>query len=484
VNWESASLGDSIGATGTSVNGASDPVDAVWADCASPPNAEIQFTASGNDELVMCLTGTSVSLGLDFSGSAAGAEALAFYHLFDGQNGNERSVHSTASLSVGEVGVWIPELMVVDSGACGALVDAVLWAGENDGSVAGPVSISTSHSSLVSGSSTQGTATLTVSAEDCAGDVASGESLVARVNLGTLDPTASVLTDTGFGQAMILDSTGGGQFDLSVAGSSFAGEAVVAVGNVNGSAYGEVVLSVSGDNAQPTVAWVDPSGTTAEQLNVVAVQFSEAMEISTLNANNVALVDANGSAIDFSLSLEAGNSRLVFQLDSLLDAATETVVLSLSADTRDSAGNFLDGDLSGNLGGSEFLSTFGNVQDDGLVLQSCTFQDAEFVPDGDASAIVGQADEAEIALTSSARGEMWLLEVFDSNGDRVRTHRESTTGVSTSLFWDGRGDAGLLLDPETYLLSASVEDPQGNIAAACQATVQLNQSYTQPERQE
>jgi hypothetical protein len=484
VTWDSASLGDQISASSNSVNGVSDPVDAVLSDCASPPIAEILFTASGKDELVMCLTGTSVNLGLDFSGSTAGAEALSFYHLFDGQNRNERGTFTTGSLNVKEVGVWVPELMVVDAGACGSLVDAVLWTGENDGSVTGPVTITASHSSLVSGSSTQGTSTLTVSAEDCAGDVASGESLVARVNLGELDPAGTVFTDTGFGRAMILNNTGGGNFDLSVAGSSFPGEAVVAVGNINGSAYGEVAISVSGDDAQPTVAWVDPSGSTAEQLNRVEIQFSETMESSTLSANNVALEDANGSPIGFSLSLEEGNTRLVLQLDSLLDASTESVVLSLTADIRDSAGNFLDGDLSGSLAGTDFVSFFGNVQDDGLVLQACTLQDTEFVPDGDPSVVAGQSDEAEITLTSSVRGDMWLLEVFGPNGDRVRTHRESTASVSTSLFWDGRGDAGLLLDPEAYLLSASVEDAQGNVAAACQASVLLNQSYNMPERQE
>jgi hypothetical protein len=484
VSWDTAQLADQISGTSTSANGLSDVVDAVSDDCTSPPTSDFQFTSSGNDELVMCLTGSSVNLGADFSGSSAGAEALAFYHLFDGQGGNERTAVSTAGLQVSAVGVWVPELMVVDSGACGALVDAVVWVGENDGSVTGPVSVSASQSTIISGSSSQGTTTLTFNAEDCAGDVASGSVLYARVNLGELDPNGSALSDTGVGQALVLDSAGGGSLDLSVASSSHSGQAVVAVGNVNGSAYAEVAITVAGDNAQPTVAWVDPMGTTSEQLDAIEIQFTESMESSTLTTSNVSVTDTNGDELGFSFSSEAGNSRWVLQLDSTLDAANESVLVSLKADIRDSSGNFLDGDLSGNLSGSDFESAFGDVSDDGLTLQLCALVDTQFVPDGDHSAVPGQSHQAELSLTSSARGDFWVLDVFDANGDRIRTHREATTGVSTGLAWDGRGDEGVVAPFGVYLLNASVEDAQGNRAAACQTSVALYQAYNKADRQE
>jgi hypothetical protein len=484
LTWDSAQLGDQINAVSTSVSGTSDLLDSVLADCVNPPTADFMFDASGGDELVTCFTGNSVNLGIDFSNSSAGAEPLAFYHFYDGQGQSERTTSSVQSLSVESVGAWLPELMLVDSGACGHLVDGVLWAGENDGSVTGPVSIGSSQSSLVSGSSSQGSATLNVSALDCAGDVASSVALFARTNLGELDPNQTALTATGEGLSLVLDGAGTGSVDFSVASSSFPGKAVISVGNTNGAAYGEVEIVVSGDNAQPQVAWVDPMGTTSEQLNEVHVQFTEPMASSTVNATNVSLEDTNGDSINFLLSFSAGNSRAILELDDPLDTSSEAVTLRLSSDVRDSAGNFLDGDFSGNLAGSAFEAVFGDVQDDGLTLQSCVLQESQFVPDGDASSNVGQADEAYFSLTSSGVGEFWVLEVYDSAGERIRTLREPTAGVSSTLEWDGTGDDGLLQESGSYMLSATVQDAQGNWAASCLDNVQLRQLYFKPERQE
>jgi hypothetical protein len=318
---------------------------------------------------------------------------------------------------------------------------------------------------------------------DCAGDVASGVELFARTNLGVLDPGGTVLSGTGQGLSLVLDGSGTGTMDLSVASSSFPGQAVVAVGNINGAAYGEVEIVVSGDNAQPQVAWVDPSGTTSEQLTEVHVQFTEAMEASTINSTNVSLEDVNGDSLDFLLSISTGNTKVVLELADTLDAANEVVTLRLSSDVRDSAGNFLDGDFSGDLAGSAFESVFGNVQNDGLTLQACLLQETQFVPDGDPSASVGQADEAVFSLTSSGLGEFWLLEVYDSDGKRVTSRRESPTALSSSIQWDGTGDDGILQEPGSYLLSATVQDAQGNLASSCLETVQLRQLYLNPERQ-
>jgi hypothetical protein len=483
ISWDNAQLGDQISAVSTSANGSSDLLDSVLSDCVDPPTADFRFDASGGDELVMCFTGSAVNLGLDFTSSSVGAEPLAFFHIFDGQGGSERSTVSNPNLSVQGVGAWQPELMVVDAAACGDLVDGVLWAGENDGSVTGPVTIGSAQSNLVSGSSNQGTSTLTVSALDCAGDVASGVELFARTNLGVLDPGGTVLSGTGQGLSLVLDGSGTGTMDLSVASSSFPGQAVVAVGNINGAAYGEVEIVVSGDNAQPQVAWVDPSGTTSEQLTEVHVQFTEAMEASTINSTNVSLEDVNGDSVDFLLSISTGNTKVVLELADTLDAANEVVTLRLSSDVRDSAGNFLDGDFSGDLAGSAFESVFGNVQNDGLTLQACLLQETQFVPDGDPSASVGQADEAVFSLTSSGLGEFWLLEVYDSDGKRVTSRRESPTALSSSIQWDGTGDDGILQEPGSYLLSATVQDAQGNLASSCLETVQLRQLYLNPERQ-
>jgi hypothetical protein len=482
VTWDNAGLGDQVSVVAPSASGLSDPLDAVLSDCSSPPSADLEFTASGNDELVTCLNSSSTSLGMDFSGSSAGANSIAFYHLYDGQGSNLRGTSTVPSLWVNEVGVFVPDLMVVDTAACGHLVDGLLWAGENDGSVTGPVSISSSATALTAGSSTQGTATISVSAEDCAGDVASNELLFTRVDLGQLDPAGAALSPTGVGLALTLGSSGTGSFAFDVSAESFAGEATVAVGNLNGSAYGEVSISVEGDNAQPKVAWMDPSGLTSEQLDQVLVQFTEAMESSTLSSSNVSLVDGNGDAIGFSLSLSTDSTLLWVDLDSTLDAANEEVTLSLTSDIRDISGNFLDGDWSGTQTGTDFAGFFGDVVDDGLTVQGCALQEPLFIPDGDSSTAFGQADEAGVSLNSSIRGEMWLLEVFDSTGTRIRTYREATVTTNATLLWDGRGDDGILSEPGDYLVGATVEDAQGNVSAGCLEHVMLLQAYQNPER--
>jgi len=482
LTWDSAVLGDQIGAVATSATGSSGAFDAVRSDCSSPPTAAIEFTASASDELVTCLSTTTTSLGLDFSASTAGAEPIAFYHLSDGANENQRGTNSTTSLTVESVGTYVTGLMVVDSAACGSLVDGLLWVGDNDGSVTGPVSISSSQSALTAGSSSQGTATLSVSAEDCAGDVASLETLYARVDLGELDPTGASFAPSGAGLAMVLGSAGTGSFDFSVVNEDYAGLATVAVGNINGSAYGQAEITVEGDNAQPRVAWMDPVGTTSESVDIIEVQFTESLEPSTLSTSTVELLDQSGAAIDFSLSLSSNDSLLALDLDSTLDTANEAAELTLSLDIRDLAGNFLDGAWSSNATGSDFVGVFGDVVDDGLQLTSCSLLAARFAPDGDASVSVGQADEAVLALGSNVRGETWLLEVFEKSGERIRTHREPAVGPSVNLGWDGRGDDGLIRESGRYLLSGSIEDAQGNIPAACQEYVLLEQAYEQPER--
>jgi hypothetical protein len=77
---------------------------------------------------------------------------------------------------------------------------------------------------------------------------------------------------------------------------------------------------------------------------------------------------------------------------------------------------------------------------------------------------------------------MWLLEVFDSTGTRIRTYREATVTTNATLLWDGRGDDGILSEPGDYLVGATVEDAQGNVSAGCLEHVMLLQAYQNPER--
>ena len=265
--------------------------------------------ASGTDELVSCLNNGGVSTALDFSSSSAGDAPIFSYHLFDGTSSSQRSSTSNATLELTGVGGHIPELVVVDTAGCGSLADGVLWAAEDDGSVAGPVSLSSSVSSVTAGSSSQGLATLSVAAEDCAGDVASGAELYARASLGELDPSGTTLQSSGSGLYLTLDGLGTASFEFSALNTKKAEVAVISVGVLNNASYTELGIDVVGDNAQPRVTWVDPQGRTEEVVTQVDVGFSEAIESTTLGSSTISLNDSLGDSVDFEPEFSTKRSR-------------------------------------------------------------------------------------------------------------------------------------------------------------------------------
>ena len=484
ITWDSAALGDSVVAVSASASGTSALMDALWDDCVAPATAGFEFVATGTDEEVGCLNQGAFSSQVDASTTVPGDAAIATYHVYDGISLSTRSVSTSVAVDVEGPGAYVVELVVADSAACGTYADGVLWAGENDGSVVGPVSVSSSDSNLTAGSGSQGTATISVSAEDCAGDVASNQPLYARVGLGTADPSGTDLSATGEGMVLTLSSTGEGSFEFSVASEEYAGEAVIAVGHISGAAYGEVVIDVEGDNAQPRVAWMDPEGTTTELVDTVEIAFTEGLDSATVSASTVSFTDGAGAAIGATFSLSEDGTRILAELDSVVDTSLDSVFVEIAPDVRDNAGNFLDGDWSSLLGGTSFFGVFGAVVNDGFELVSCGQDVEHFIPDGDDSATLGEADEIGLEVESNVRGDRWLLEVFDADGERIRTEIELANSATHTLLWDGRGDDGILSATGAYELSGAILDSQGNASSACTGTVSLGQAYEKPERVE
>ena len=85
-------------------------------------------------------------------------------------------------------------------------------------------------------------------------------------------------------------------------------------------------------------------------------------------------------------------------------------------------------------------------------------------------------------MSSSSRAAYWLMEVRDG-GTLIRTVRQETKGVSDLLRWDGRSYEGPVVSPGAYQIQVSAMDSQGNLDAGCTTTVEVEQAYTQPERQ-
>ena len=157
--------------------------------------------------------------------------------------------------------------------------------------------------------------------------------------------------------------------------------------------------------------------------------------------------------------------------------------MTVEGDLRDQAGNFLDGDWSNDPLGSAFEAEFGDVVDDGIAMASCGLASDRFRPDGDPGTVALQADEAQLSVSSSTRAAFWVLEVFQGDS-RVRTVRQATKGVADIIKWDGRSFDGRVVPAGAYRLQVSAMDAQGNLDAGCSLSVEVEQAYEEPERQQ
>ena len=186
-------------------------LDAVVAECLDGPEANAVFDATSSDEMVLCDTGSPASQTVDFLGSMAGGSPIAMYH-FRTEEGSVRGTSTSGSFSADGVGVHSGTLVVVDSSGCADVDRTTLWIGEDNGSPAGPVGLVAAQSPLTAGSLVQGETSVDVSAFDCAGDVASNQSLFVRSNRGDVDPLRTSVVESGEGLLLTLDSSGEASF--------------------------------------------------------------------------------------------------------------------------------------------------------------------------------------------------------------------------------------------------------------------------------
>ncbi len=470
LSFDSAGLQDRIDALdGDGYSGRSSRFDALDGDCASGPTAGLLLDAS--DEAVTCLVSGVAAVTADFSTSVPGASSLAAYHLGDGSGAWTRSSGTATSLSLGGVGVHVVELIVADSSACGASTSALAWVNEA-GQAAGPLTVSAAHSSRTSGgTASKADTTITVTATDCAGDVPTDPILYVRTDLGELTTSVTAASD---GLTASL-SSGTASFTWSAQSSDRAGTVTVHAGVLSGAAYGATTLELTGESHRPQVAWVDPSGDSSELLDEIVVRFTEDLLVT---ADYDSLVSVTGSSGGLQLSTSLSGDELTIALQDSLDASADAYELELSADLRDTAGNKLDGAFDG-INGS-FVSSFGDVGDEGLSLSSCTPDSSLLTPDGlDGSG--QEADEVDLAVSASGTPSWWLLQVYDSDGGLARTQRSAASASSETVSWDARGDDGRVLDPGTWTVELSSIDGSDNLSEACSNQIELLQHYLAPE---
>jgi len=480
IIWTSAVLQDVITAEGSSAEGSGTPVDALDADCDDGPVASLILDSAA--EAVSCIDAAGdaeVEAELDASAGDAPLEALYF-----GTLGGEQArigavgLPSHRLLTSTDTGAFVIELVAFDSAACGGRSTALWWVAEDDGGPAGAVLLEADASSLIV-SDPSAVATVTVSAWSCTGDSAAlGSEVLVRADLGTVQTAAS----TGAGLAVTLNMGGQGSFEVSAADTLHGGDALVAVGRADGSAYGELTLEMTGDNALPYVVDAWPTGAIDGPVDELSVSLSEPLNplLEIVDGEEIALEGPSGPvAIE---EFEIDGNLITLQVDELdVSDGVYTLTLvggTLSASIVDRAGNRLDGTYSGSP--SDYTVRFGAAGDEGILVSECLRSTEVFFPDGDDGA-KKEVDEVSFDVKASATPVWWQLEVLDASGALVRFHRYPATGDSDSLVWDGRGDSGEVLDAGAWTVHVRAVDSTDNVSDACAAQVELGQHLQRPE---
>lgn len=444
----------------------SEPLDLLDFDCPDGPTADLAL--NGSSVVVACLVSGQASLVVDASGSVAGGSSLVVWHL-DGES-NTRSTASPTSLVYESVGGRAVSLVVADADGCASEDWAEAWVGENDGSATGPITVTPGASSVPNGAST----TVDIEATDCAGDVAAGANVYAWSSLGDIGGA----TSTGTGLAVALDGAGTGIVTLAF-DAGYEATATISASSADGSAFGAADLSVTDDGVLPAVLAVTPYGVWLDVVDVITIEFSEAMRLASITTSTVTLAGPAG-AVSSTVELSGDGRTLTVTPTSAVDPTTGTFTLGLSTNVRDVAGNRLSGDWSGTA--AAWSSTFGavasTVESTGA---SCSWSAVSFRPDGDDGAL-SEADTVSVTLAAATSPAWWALSVIDADAAFVR--RTQVEGAGSVVVWDGRGDDGVVRGEGTYSVSVSPVDEAANTGSAadgsCLSSITLKQHGRAP----
>ncbi len=447
-----------VAATDGTYSGTSEVLDVVDFDCASPPVPDLQV--DGEAEPVLCLASGAVSAVVDSSGSAAGAGAITLFAFEDNEGTRDRGATGVADYAWLDAGPRQIEALVADAQGCAATESTWVWIGEDDGEPTGPVTASLSASSVASG----GSVSVSLSARDCTGDVAAGQDLLLRANLGTVAGSS-----TGEGLVVTLDSAGDATTTWSFPGG-YAAVATFYAGSSTSGAYGTGVVAVTQDSARPHVVEINPAGATTGSVTSITVEFDEGLLESTVSA--IQLSGPSGALV---VTASLVGDLVTLTPATALDASSGSFIVTIPSSVRDSAGNRLDGDWSG--AATSFTSSFGAVADTLPTTGGCAVDVDTFFPDGDD----GSAEEADVVTftpVSSASPTWWRLRVVDEAGDLLRTTR--VAGSAGSMTWDGTGDDGLVVSGGTYVVTLAAIDANENLAPVCTDSITVEHRLELP----
>lgn len=467
--FDEEGLGDTITAeVDGEVLATSDALDALRADCASGPTADLRV--GGDAPATLCLSGGTTPLtSVSASRSAPGGSALAWYHVDLGDGEWTRSSTAARSTTWTEEGALRVTVVVADRAACGDTASVEVYVAEADGRPAGPLTVALDDDTLNAGVDA---AVVTVQALDCAGDPAEG-TLQAWGELGRVEagPT-SAFEATGAGLSVEVVA---GEADLSwsMLDEANAGEATLRVGTSTGAAFGSATATVSGDQVRPRVLAMSPRGSTTEPFDQITLQLSEPIDEDSLDRLPTTLTERGGTPYVVSgLELDEARETLTISLEETVTPGELT--LTVPAELRDDAGNRLDGALVVGGGPSQFSLTFGDVTSEAPDVTGCSPDQSTFRPDGDDGA-GEEADQVTLDAYATERPAWWRLEVTDGEAEGILLERVRADSATDPLTWDGRGLDGLLVAPGEYTLTVTAEDAYWNTGTPCSTTVTVAQ---------
>jgi len=464
-SWSDPVFPEVLDAVGGALSGAS--IDLVVADTCGDIGPTVAATFDSFPEAVGCIdpvTGLA-EVTADLSGSIVGSAVLDGYAL-------SVSGASATTSTMPDVTVQLPgargrtlHALVVDADGCGSALETVGYAGPADGTVVGPIPVSTVATEL----DVFDTVTLdVVGAHDCSRDAADGQDVLVRTTAGVL----SGVTATGSGLAVTLDINGDGAFTLQTVGGLSESVAALHAYSPSGGAGGRVELPVVGDNILPTVVGQSPSGDIGSVVTVVELTFSEALRTDTVLPNHFSVVGPSTVAVVSAIP-QLGSDRVSLFLAAAVDASLG--VYTVTADgtgplgLRDAAGNRLSGDWSGALG--DYVGGFGTggaAVDD---VACISFDPAGLVlrPDGD-DGVGAEADVLEIGLQSASAPAWWVLEV-EHDGALVFHDRIAPASSMDIVAWDGRDLSGVVVDNGIYDLRVLPDNGLGGRGLGCDVSV-------------
>jgi hypothetical protein len=427
-----------------------------------------------DDTARVCLGGSGALGVLDLAASTGSASG---WHFWDSVNGETSPASSSTTVIWPSEGLVNVEGVVHDARACGSLDSALVYIAEDDGQPVGPLSLTSSVSSVTVGSSTYGSATLRMaSSTTCSGDAARGATVYLRSTLGSF--TGGV-APTGHGLAMSLDATGGGTATWSVSLERHGGTAKILVGRLDGLALGSLELQVNGDDMPPHVLEVTPAGFSSGLLDTLEVRFDEAL-LTTRLMESVSVQALSGSPLVIDeILLSEGGSLAEIVLDAPVDLSTTPLRLTLSPGVRDLAGNRLDGDWDDVA--SPFVLLVGPFESLAPDMSSCVADIALMRPDGDDMPGTEESDSVVLRVEASGAPAWWVLEVWDELGvDPVAVRWVQGTGTaSASLSWDGRLQGGQVASNGSYALRVRPLDVYLNEGGDCEVSVLLDNLLTE-----